>query len=76
LRNDELCHKAQILAAIFITGACHLFCLGFEVFTAVTMQNAVCWDLEPCVYITSRRFGGMFRFHLQGRKNTEREEEL
>jgi hypothetical protein len=31
--------------------------LGFEVITAVTMTNAVFWDVEPCEFNTNRRFG-------------------
>jgi hypothetical protein len=35
-----------------VTNDSHLFeqkyCLRFEVFTAVTMKNAVFWDVRPC----------------------------
>jgi hypothetical protein len=30
----------------------------FEVFTAVTMKNAVFLDVAPCRYCVNRRFGG------------------
>jgi hypothetical protein len=30
----------------------------FEVFTAVTMKNAVFWDVTPCGSSNNRRFGG------------------
>jgi hypothetical protein len=30
----------------------------FEVFMAVTMKNAIFWDVTPCGYCKSRRFGG------------------
>jgi hypothetical protein len=30
----------------------------FEVFTAVTMKNAVFWDVAPCVPCENRHFGG------------------
>jgi hypothetical protein len=30
----------------------------FEVFTAVTMKNAVFWDVAPCRSGENRRFGG------------------
>jgi membrane carboxypeptidase/penicillin-binding protein len=30
----------------------------FEVFTAVTMKNAVFWDVTPCGSCENRRFGG------------------
>jgi hypothetical protein len=32
--------------------------------TAVTMKNAVFWDVAPCSFCASRRFGGLFRLHL------------
>jgi hypothetical protein len=31
----------------------------FEVFTAVTMKNAVFWDVAPCRSCVNRHFGGM-----------------
>jgi hypothetical protein len=31
--------------------------LGFEGFAAVTMKNAVFWDVAPCGFIINRRFG-------------------
>jgi hypothetical protein len=36
----------------------------FEVFTAVTMKNAVFWDAAPCRSCVNRRFGGTYRLHL------------
>jgi hypothetical protein len=51
--------------------------VGFEVFTAVTMKNAVLWYVAPCGSCKSRRFGGTCRLHLQGRrKMLEREKML
>jgi hypothetical protein len=44
----------------------------FEVFTAVTMENAVFWDVALCRSCVNRRFGGTYRLHLQGRKIRER----
>jgi hypothetical protein len=44
----------------------------FEVFTAVTMKNAIFWDMAPCSSCVNRRFGGTYRLHLQGRKIRER----
>jgi hypothetical protein len=32
----------------------------FEVFTAVTMKNAVFWDVAPCRSCVNRRFGGTY----------------
>jgi hypothetical protein len=43
----------------------------FEVFMAVTMKNAVFWNVAPCRSCVNRRFGGMYRIHLQGRKIRE-----
>jgi hypothetical protein len=33
----------------------------------VTTKNAVFWDVAPCISCVNRRFGGRYRFHLQGR---------
>jgi hypothetical protein len=44
----------------------------FEVFTTVTMKNAVYWDVAPCSSCVNRRFGGTYRLHLRGRKIHER----
>jgi hypothetical protein len=41
----------------------------FEVFTAMTMKNAVFWDVASCRYFLNRRFGGTYRLHLQGIRN-------
>jgi hypothetical protein len=46
--------------------------LRFEVFTAVTMNNVVFWDVAPYRSCVNRRFGGTYRLHLQGRKISER----
>jgi hypothetical protein len=32
--------------------------VAFEVFTAVTMENAVLWDVAPCISCVNGRFGG------------------
>jgi hypothetical protein len=45
----------------------------FNVFTAVTMKNAVFWDVSPCRSCVNRRFGGICHLHIQGRKIRERE---
>jgi hypothetical protein len=46
---------------------------GFEVSTAVTMKNAVFWDVAPCRSCEmNRRFGGTYRLRLQGRIIRER----
>jgi hypothetical protein len=36
------------------------------------MKNVVFWDVVPCRSCVKRRFGGMYRLHLQGRKIRER----
>jgi hypothetical protein len=33
-------------------------CVRFEVFTAVTMENGIFWDVTPCDFSKNRRFGG------------------
>jgi hypothetical protein len=47
--------------------------VGFEVFTAVIMKNAVFWDVVPCRSCMNRHFGGVYHLHLQGRKITSEE---
>jgi hypothetical protein len=42
--------------------------ISFEVFTMVTMKNAIFWDVAPCRSCVNRLFGGTYRLHLQGRK--------
>jgi hypothetical protein len=32
--------------------------VGFKVFTAVTMKNAIFWDVARCRSCVNRRFGG------------------
>jgi hypothetical protein len=50
-----------------------LFLVRSEVFTAVTMKNAVSWDMASCSSCVKRRFGGTYRLHLQSTKIRERE---
>jgi hypothetical protein len=38
----------------------------FEVFTAVTMKNAVFWDVAPYSSCVNRRFEGTYHVYLQG----------
>jgi hypothetical protein len=40
-----------------------------EVSMAVTMKNAVFWDVTPRAYCMNRRFGGTWRLHHQGDNN-------
>jgi hypothetical protein len=39
-------------------GARFMIRVRFEVFTVVTMKNAVFWDVTPCRSCKNRRFGG------------------
>jgi hypothetical protein len=39
---------------------------------AVTMKNAVSWNVEPCRSCVNLRLGGTYRLHHQGRKIRER----
>jgi hypothetical protein len=43
--------------------------MGFEVFAAVTVENAVFWDVALCGFIIKRRFGGTCPFYFHGRNN-------
>jgi hypothetical protein len=47
----------------------HWWDLRFEVFTAMTIKNAVFRDVAPCTYFVNRRFGGTCRLHLLGIRN-------
>jgi hypothetical protein len=38
---------------------------------AVTMKNAVFWDVAPYGSYKNRRFGGTYRLHLKGEKNQQ-----
>jgi hypothetical protein len=39
----------------------------FEVLTAVVMKSCIYWDITPCSPLkVNRRYGGIFRLHLQG----------
>jgi hypothetical protein len=49
--------------------ACVLHQVRFEVFTAVTMNNDIFWDVKPCGSCKNRRFGGTYRIHQTGEKN-------
>jgi hypothetical protein len=58
---------------VYASSSSKYSCIGFEVFTALTIKNAVFWDVAPCRSCElTRRFGGKYRLHLQGRKICER----
>jgi hypothetical protein len=44
--NDRKMHKESVVAKFQILDRQHS--VRFEVFTAVTMKNAVFWDITPC----------------------------
>jgi hypothetical protein len=46
--------------------------IRFEVFMAVTVKNAVFWDVASCRSCVSRRFGRNYRLYLHGMKIRER----
>jgi hypothetical protein len=41
--------------------------VGFEVLTAVVMGSSIFCYMTPCSTLKNRRFGGIYRFHRQGR---------
>jgi hypothetical protein len=44
--------------------------ITFEVSTAVTMKNSVFWDVVPCRYFVSRRFGRTLKMDAIGSSET------
>jgi hypothetical protein len=48
--------------------------VGFAVFTAEIMENAISWDVTPFRFSINRRSGGNCHLHLQGLRNNAREE--
>jgi hypothetical protein len=59
----------SVFMAYFLSGGTTLYSAGFEVIKAGTVKNAVSWDVTPCGFIITRRFGGTCRLHLQSRRN-------
>jgi hypothetical protein len=57
------------ILSLYHTKLTFYICVRFEVFTEVTMKNAVFWDVAPCRCYFNRRFGGTYRLHLQGIRN-------
>jgi hypothetical protein len=50
--------------------------VGFEVFTAVVLKSIFFWDVTPCSALSgTRRFGGTYRLHLQGRRIVQQSSE-
>jgi hypothetical protein len=49
---------------------------GFEVFTVVVLKSIFFWDMTLCSALSgTRRFGGTYRLHLQGRRIVEQTSE-
>jgi hypothetical protein len=52
------------------------FFIGFEVFTVVVLKSIFFWDMMPCSALSgTRRFGGMYRLHLQGHRIVQQSSE-
>jgi hypothetical protein len=61
--RDLVCHSKNIHVYLIVAGSCQTditirSIYRFEVFTAVTMNNGVFWDVMPCGSCKNRRFGG------------------
>jgi hypothetical protein len=56
IKTQFVLHRRHITSPIQSpVGYCHV---RFEVFTAMTMKNAVVWDVTPCRSSKKRHFGG------------------
>jgi hypothetical protein len=53
-----LIYQSKVYRYLMETAGNYASFVRFEVFTAVTMQNSVFWDVTPCGSCKSRRFGG------------------
>jgi hypothetical protein len=63
--------KKKIYIYRVLTRCANVSYVRFEVFAAATMKKAVFWNMTPCRYCGNRRFGEMYRLHLQGRRICE-----
>jgi hypothetical protein len=45
--------------------------VGHEILTALTVNSSISLVLTPCSSEKSRRFGGIYRSQLQGRKASQ-----
>jgi hypothetical protein len=61
-------HHILTLSAVCQAQSNNLKVVGFEIFTAVTMKNAIFWDVAPCGSFKNGRFRVTFPLHLHGRK--------
>jgi hypothetical protein len=58
--NNPFC-TSQEIHYFFATEHNRLMLLKYQVFTAVTVKDAVSWDMTPCGSCKNRRFGRMYR---------------
>jgi hypothetical protein len=66
--HDITCHRRESSRVLVVR---------CEVFTTLTMKNAVFWDVTPCGSCKNRLFGGMCRrFHRQAEKNQRARENV
>jgi hypothetical protein len=71
-------YKRSISVSLFIyCTVTYIPVVRIEVFTAVTMKNAVSWDATGCGSCNNRRFGGTYHLHhrcnnLRARNNVPR----
>jgi hypothetical protein len=59
IKTQFLPHRKHISA----TEPSREYYVRFEVFTTVTVKNAVFWNVTPCSSFKNRRFGGSYRIH-------------
>jgi hypothetical protein len=70
--QPNLCTAYLFIKDEYLINKQRKYYVRFEVFTAVTMKNAVFWDVTPCRSCVSRRFRGTYHLHLQDRKIRKR----
>jgi hypothetical protein len=68
LRNNNIefkSHGGNTVMAVLSTENIVFYCVRFEVFTAMTMQETVFWDLAPCIlvrtYVSEERIASIIR---------------
>jgi hypothetical protein len=62
-------HTSQTTHYVTATEPSRLMLCKIEVFTVMTIKNAVFWDVTPRGSCKSRRFGGTYRFPHRGEEN-------
>jgi hypothetical protein len=67
IRTQFVPHRKHVTSPLQSpAGECYV---RVEVFTTVTMKNAVFWDVTPCGCSKNRRFGGMSVLKRATRRN-------